>query len=1006
MKKKLLYIVLATLCFFFEADGQSTTRLSGRVISSADKQPLPGATVKINNSKILTQTNQKGEFTLTASNQTGILTVSFTGYKTIEVRYSPSKLNVGDISLEQNQGDLKEVTINAGYYSVSERERTGNIQRIDAAAIGKQPISNPLQAMQNRVPGVQITQSTGIAGGGFNVQIRGRNSINTQIGNDPLYIIDGITYPSSKASINYGGNILGSAGTNPLSLINPNDIESIEILKDADATAIYGSRGANGVILIKTKRGKRGKSQVNASFTQGMSNVANHIDLLNTQQYLEMRNEALKNDGKTATPLDYDINGTWDPNKYTDWQALLIGGTAPTSNAALNINGGSDNMNYRLGGTFYKEGTVYPGSFSFNRFSLQSSLNFGSENARLKGSFTTNYNHTNNNQIRTDLTSYITLAPNAPDTYDQYGQLNWADNTVYNNPMALLLAKNNISSDNLIGNITLNYKILSNLTFNTSAGYNLIKTEEFNKVPLGYTSPAYNPTAANRTSIFSNTTNRTWIVEPQLNYNQDLGAGHFEALIGMSLQENISDLRSLQASNFSSDQLLENIGAAGTIVNNLGAYSQYRYIAAFGRLNYNLNNKYYLNLTARRDGSSRFGSDKQFANFGAVGAAWIFSEEKLIKENLPFINLGKLRASYGITGNDQIPDYGYLQLYNTSGTYQGTSTIIPSSSNIGNPDFSWETNRKLEFAIQLSLFNERLSMETSWYRNRSSNQLIGDPLPLSTGSLTVQANRAALVQNTGWEILASIKILNTQNWQWTTGINLTIPRNKLIAYPGLDQSSDVNNLIIGKPLSIYKTFNLIGVDWQTGFYNIEDHDGNRTLDNKDRYLYKFTGQYFYGGIQNSVSYKNFSLDFLLGFTKQNGSNYTTSQLIPGLWSSSDYPTANQPIYVLDRWRQEGDQTNIQKFSTNDAFNSTYENARTFGGLNISDASYIRLKNISLSYSLPAKWLSKVKIQKADLMLSGQNILTITNYKGLDPETQSMNVLPPLKTWALGLNVTF
>ena len=1004
---------MAMLCPILKVGAQYATKpqlknqtITGKVISASSGETLSGVVIKINSINQSVTSIEGGLFILNLPKGKFIVSAQYLGHKTSDVEIEVPLREALIITLNPENRNLQEVQINAGYYTVSERARTGNIQKITAATIEKQPISNPLQAMQNRVPGVQITQTTGVPGGGFNVQIRGRSSVNSQVGNDPLYIVDGVTYPSAKVSDSYFGNILGTTGASPLSMINPNDIESIEILKDADATAIYGSRGANGVILIKTKHGQSGKPKVNAGYTQGFSKVASHINLLNTKQYLEMRKEALDNDGETAGPLDYDVNGTYDPNKYTDWQKLLIGGTAATRNATLNFSGGTHDVNYRLGGTYYKEGTVYPGDFSFNRFSLQSGLNFGSEQSRLKVSFTTNYNHTSNNQIRADLTSYITLAPNAPDPYDQYGQLNWANNAVYQNPMALLLAKNNIGSDNLIGNVTITYKVLENLNFKTSAGYNLIKTEEFSKIPLEYTPPAYDPTAADRSSYFSNVSNRTWMAEPQLNYNQKLGKGKLDALIGMSFQENVSDLRSFEASNFSSNELQGNIAAASTIKNQLTSYSQYRYMAAFARINYSLAEKYYLNLTARRDGSSRFGSDKQFANFGAVGAAWIFSEEKLIKNKLSFLSFGKLRASYGVTGNDQIPDYGYLQLYNTSDTYQGISTIIPASSNIGNPNFAWETNYKLEFALQLGLFSDRLSLETTWYRNRSSNQLIGDPLPLSTGSLSVRANRPALVQNTGWEFLANVKLIDQQNWHWKAGINLTIPRNKLLAYPGIEQSSDATKLVIGQPLSITKIYHVKGVDSQTGLYDIEDYDGNGVLDDKDRYLHKFTGQYCYGGFQSALSYKNLSFDFLIGFTKQSGNNYIASMTSPGLWDSSNYANSNQPTYVLSRWTSPGQTTTVQKFSGNSNFNSPYSNARYFGGLGIGDASYLRLKNISLSCELPQKWLSKLSVNRANLTLSGQNLITITNYKGLDPETQSMDLLPPLKTWALGLNVTF
>lgn len=965
--------------------------------------PLVDATVKIKGSKTSVSTDSQGRFSIQDIAENAILVISYIGYQTKEI---PATINIATIKLEPSSSDLQEIEINAGYYTVKERERTGNIVKISSNTIEKQPVSNPLQALQNRVPGMQITQSTGISGGSFNVQIRGRSSINTQVGNDPLYIIDGVTYPSTNVSLSYIGNILGTNGTNPLSLINPSDIENIEVLKDADATAIYGSRGANGVILIKTKRGVSGKTKINASFTQSFSKVASYIDLLNTSQYIEMRKEALKNDRKTVSATDYDINGTWDQGKYTDWQEMLIGGIALSSKAALTFRGGTEKVNYLLGGTYYREETVYPGESNYNRAGIQSNLNFGTEKDRLRVNFSLNYNNVGNYLIRTDLTSLITLAPNAPDPYDQFGQLNWQNNTVYQNPMAYLLVNNNIKTDNLIGNININYNITRHLAFKTSAGYNFIKTDEFNKIPMAYTSPANSPTSANRISYFSNISNRTWLAEPQFNYCNKLLNGRLEALIGMSLQENISDIRSVRATNFSNDQLMENQGAAAQLVNNLSSYNQYRYIAAFTRLNYNLKDKYILNLTARRDGSSRFGSDKQFANFGALGAAWIFSEENFIKKHLPLLSFGKLRASYGLTGNDQIPNYGYLQLYNTSGTYQGFSTIMPSTSNIGNPDFAWETNRKLEFAIQLSFAKERINIEASWYQNNSSNQLIGEPLPLSTGNLTVRANRPATVENTGLELLSAFKLISSTNWKWSSSFNLTLPKNKLISYPGLEHSGDAIDFIVGKSLSIYKTYNLKGVNPQTGLYEPEDYDNNGLMDDNDRYLYKFTGQYYYGGFHNSLSYKKLSLDFLLGFTKQNGRNYISSLISPGLWSSNTYFNGNQPQYVLRRWQEVGEQTEIQRYSTNSISKSPYNLAKRDGGLSISDASYIRLKTISLTYTLPTPWANRLGINNANLSLSGQNLFTLTGYKGLDPETQSMSILPPLKTWAMGINITF
>jgi TonB-linked SusC/RagA family outer membrane protein len=981
------------------------TTLFGKVTDEKGN-PLPGATIRIKDTKTAFLSNKDGNFSIESKETSGVLFISFLGYKPTEISFSPTNPGPFNITLKEDESILNEVQINAGYYTVSDRERTGSISKVTAETIGKQPVNNVLQALQGRVPGLQITQQTGVPGGGFTVQIRGQNSISN--GNDPLYIVDGVTYPSTRISSSSVVGLLGTAGANSLNFINPYDIESVEVLKDADATAIYGSRGANGVILITTKKGKSELLKVNAELTQGFSQVGHFVDLLNTEQYVKMRQEAFRNDQLTPSSTDYDINGTWDQTKYTNWQKDLIGKNAPITNASLSISKAIDKNSYLIGGNYYKENTVFPNNdFGIKRASIHSTLNIGTSSDRLNATFTTNFAHTRMNMPRSDLTYLILLAPNAPDPFDQYNRLNWDNNTVYLNPMATLLETNESNTDNLVGNFTINYKLFKNLILKTSLGYTSIKRDELAKIPLTSFPPAFEPLPSDRESYFSNNYNNTWLVEPQINYTNKFGPGDFNALIGLSFQDNKTQLSTIKASGYNTDELMNNIASASTIIPFQSYFSQYRYTAIFARLNYNLFGKYFMNLTTRRDGSSRFGNGKQFANFGAIGSAWIFSEENFIKEHLPFLSFGKLRASYGITGNDQIPDYGYLQLWNsTSGTYQGVSTIAPTTNRLGNPDFSWETNKKMEVALQLGLFKDRITGEISFYNNRSSNQLVGVPLALSTGNSSIQANLPATVENYGWEFDLNFKMVNTQNWSWATSVNLAIPKNKLISYPGLEKSFNSINYIVGQPLSIREIYNVKGVDSQTGLYNIEDRNQNGVLDNADRYLNKFIGQYFYGGIQNSIHFKQFRLDLLFSFTKQNGNNYMRSiSYSPGVWFANS-PLSNQPTSVLERWQKIGDQSSLQKFSTSINSYIQFLNANGNGGLSIVDASYIRLKNLSFSYSLPKLWLNSLKISDAEITFQGQNLLTITNYIGLDPESQNLTNLPPLRTFTMGINITF
>ncbi len=961
--------------------------------------PLPGATIKVKNTNIATIANTNGEFDLKGIDENAILSIFFVGYEPKEIMASA---NVGKIALTIATSKLDEVRINAGYYSVTDRERTGSISKVTAETIAEQPVNNPLMALVGNVPGLQITQTTGVPGGAFSVQIRGRNSINN--GNDPLYIIDGVVYPSTRISGGNTSNILGSTGANPLSLINSGDIESIELLKDADATAIYGSRGASGVILITTKKGKPGNNKVTASISQGFSQVAHRVNLLNTDQYIAMRKEAFKNDGLTPTATDYDINGTWDSNKYTDWQKELIGSNAPNTNASVSVSGGSEKSNYLLSGNYYHEGTVFPGNFGFKRVSFLSSINLGSASDRLNASFTVTYNHTESNQPGTDPTLNIFMPPNLPDPYDQYGKLTWSNNTVYLNPMAQLLQTNYAGTDNLVGNLTLSYRILKGLVFKTSLGYTEIKRDELQETPLAIYNPSLGATSANRVSLFGNNYNNSLIVEPMLSYHSKLGPGNLDALAGMTVQSNNYQITTIQGSGFNSDDLMDVIGSAALVTTNQNLFSQYRYTAAYARLNYDLDGKYILNLTGRRDGSSRFGADRQFANFGAAGAAWIFSDEKFIQENLTFLSFGKLRASYGITGNDQISDYGYLQLYNNGGTYQGVSTLTPSTA-AANANFGWETNRKMEAAIQLGFLKDKINLEVAFYRNRSSNQLLFQTLPLSTGLGGVNANLPGEVQNTGLELNSNFKIIATKDWKWTIGLNLTIPKNKLLAYPGLETSSNATVYRVGQPLSILEAYN-VTVSPQTGLYVIEDKNNSGTVDAADRYLTEFIGQRYYGGWQNSVKYKQFNLDFNFFFTKQNSLSYmTVESRTPGGWLTSNQ-VVNQFSDVLSRWQQPGDQSLVQKFTTISANNTLNTNVKSMSNFSVVDASYIRLRNVSLGYSLPKKWLSVLNISSGAINIQGENIFTLTKYIGLDPETTQGLHLPPLRTITMGLNLTF
>lgn len=967
----------------------------GKVVDD-DGAPLPGAKVFIKGTKNSTITDSNGNFQLKNVKENSTVVIEYVGYISQEII---AKYNLGTLSMKASSADLTEVEINAGYYSVKERELTGSISRITASTIEKQPVSNPLQALQNRMPGLEIMQLNGIPGAGFKVQIRGRNSIRTN-GNNILYVVDGVVYPST--GVNTVNSEASNGGVSPLSFINPGDIESIEVLKDADATAIYGSRGANGVMLITTKKGAAGDLKINANFSQAFSRVGNKLHLMNTEQYLEMRREAFKNDGLTPQAADYDVNGTWSETKYTDWQDEIIGGTAKITNAAINFSGGSQKSNFLLGGNYYNEGTVFPGDFGFERGGIRANINFGEPKDRFKASFNLTYSKTLSENSLVSLINSVMHAPNAPDIYDEFGQLNWTYNGVRfgGNPIRNTFNTLKANTDNLIGNILLTYDIFNGLAFKTSLGYNLIKRDELAKTTNKSVDPATNPLTSRRVSLFGNSNSSSFLLEPQLVYNWASGPSKLSALVGMSFQKSNSTIRNINASNFSSDELMENIGSATVFSIRESSFISYKYASLFGRLNYSFSDKYLLNLTARRDGSTRFGPGNQFGNFGAIGAAWIFSDEGFVKSALPFLSFGKVRGSYGVTGNDQIGDYAYLQRYISGSGYQGTPTL--SNAGIVNPYYGWETNKKAEVAIQFGVLNDNLNFEVAYYRSRSSNQLISELLPPSVGAESLVNNSPATVQNSGWEISARANILRVNEISWSANFNATVPKNKLISYPDLANSAVAYLFEIGKPLDIYK-YNNVVLNPQTGLYVEEDRNGNGSIELEDRVLSKFLGQTLYGGLNNTITYGQFNLDFLFSFTKQYGKTLLANLLRqPGAGFSNGTGPVNLPVNFLDRWQKPGDRAEFLKYSTISGTNVFL--AAIDGEQSISDNSFIRLKNISLSYNMSGKWLSKLDIKGLQINFSAQNVWTFTNFDGFDPESDRFG-LPPLRTFSFGFNLT-
>lgn len=989
--KGLLFLSVCLFASLF-VNAQTIT-VRGKVINT-DGVSIAGATVAIEGVQNGAITDNNGIFVLGKVNPDASLIISSIGYeKQVVTLHGEKKVK---IVLKKKNNKLDQTVIIA-YGTTTERLNTGNISTVTAREIQQQPVSNPLAALEGRVPGLIVTQTSGVPGASFKLQIRGRNSI--MQGSDPLIIIDGVPYAPGNTSVSQmisaatpNGTLLGLS---PLNSISPGDIESIEVLKDADATAIYGSRGANGVILITTKKGKPGKTTFNANIYAGVSKVTRTINMLNTKEYLQMRREAFNNDGVIPTTSNAPDLLIWDTSRYTNFEKLLIGGTAHTMNAQMSMSGGDRNTQFYIKGSYNHATTVFPGNMEDGRASVNASLSHHTENNRFNATLSTIYSSDVNNLISNNLAADIDLPPDLPPLYDSTGELNWQEGgATFYNPMAYLLDTYKAQTNNLLSHLQLDYNVLPGLSLKTSLGYNSVQVNETSLIPAAAQNPLYHPEGY---SQFGNSAVTSWIVEPQAEFATNIHKGRLKIIAGMTFQQILNKSTLIEASGYTNDHLLKSADAASSIQahNN---FSEYRYNAIFGRVNYNWDNKLIVNISGRRDGSSRFGPGKQFANFAAIGVAWIFSNSNFIRNYLPFISFGKLRSSYGITGNDEIGNYQYLDRWNvTNLPYQGTPGITPTA--LFNPDYGWEINRKLEGAVQLGFLQDRIMTTISYFRNRSSNQLIQYQLPSQTGFKSIIKNFPALVQNTGLEWTLSVKVISTKDFSWTSSINMTIPRNKLLAFPGIANSSYFYKYVIGQSLNVLYKYRYLGVDPSTGLYHFKDINKDGIISSADFLVNGSLDPKFYGGFNNSLSYKGLRLNFFFQFKKQIGQNYRNNLNTPGTMY-------NQPKEVLTRWEKPGDKANVQQFSQ--GFGLPYQAQYYLTASNgiYGDASFIRLKNISLSYNLPDSWIKPVHLISCRIYGEGQNVLTITRYKGADPETQNMFSLPPLRSFVIGLQLTF
>ncbi len=979
--------------------GAVKINVHGKIVNNKG-EPFVGLTVQVIESNQFTITDEKGEFVLQQVDEHS--TIQCYGVNINSVFLSINGRTELPILVTEKINDLQEVVINKGYYTEEQKFSTGDAVTVKGPDILKTPTTNPILALEGRVPGLFVQQTSGLPGAAPTVTIRGLNSIRN--GRAPLYVVDGIPYNQNSLSLLGGyqadGSALPGLGLDPLSALNPNDIEEITVLKDADATAIYGSRGSNGVILITTKKGKAGKLTTSFNVSSALSQYNHFETLLNTQQYIAARKEALRNDGiGFSTYSDHDINGDWDQSRYTDWQKTLLGNTAHLNNYQGSISGGDTNTQYSINGGYRTQSLIYThsGDLGDKLGSIRANINNTSLNKKLNIVFDISYvNNINTVPVRDPTVSALSLAPDAPALYNADGTLNFQKGT-FQNPLAGLLQTAKSTTDNFLGNLAVKYKITKDFNFSANIGYNKQQLDELTLIPAASIDPsqlANYPGAVKADQ--SHGSSKSWLVEPQLNYSHIIGKGSFSALVGGTLQQIVDNSYGFSATGAPNDNALQDYSSATVFTALRPSISNFKYEAVYARLNYNWQSKYVVNLTARRDGSSRFGPDNRFGNFGAAGAAWIFSEEEWAK-NLSWLSLGKIRSSYGITGNDQISDYSYFSYYVYGyNPYQGLATLAPEG--LANPNVHWEVNKKLEFGLDLGLFNSRVNITANYFRNRSNNQLSQTTLPDFAGLSSVLENLPALVQNTGFEGIINTTNIKTRSFTWRSSFSISYSQNKLVSFPGIAQTAYASFLTVGKSLYTQKRYHFTGVDPATGLYTFEDVNKDGTLNQSDYVTTPSIGPKYYGGFNNSFSYKGFQLEVFFQFVNQMQQSY--------LAGSSPGSYGNQPVAVLQRWQNPGDNTSIQRFTSagfSTAAGNTYSEFEYSDGL-IVNGSFVRLKNVNLSYTLPKTFVQHLGVTSAQVYFTADNLFTVTPYVGGDPEIGG-SALPPLRTLLIGLNLS-
>lgn len=992
MKKTLS---LLTLLFVFIQIVVAQT-VTGKVSAKEDGLPLIGVSVFVKGTSTGTVTDENGEYNIKA-NATDILMFTYLGYEAQEV--SIGNQSIIDITLGADVKTIDEVIV-TGYGSQIKRDLTGNIAKIKASDIKDVPTPTLENAIQGMAPGVQVNAGSGKLGQAMQIRIRGNSSVSAS--NEPLYVVDGI--PITTA------NLSGQGGsTNSIVDINPQDIESIEILKDASAAAIYGARASNGVVLVTTKKGKEGRTNVNFGIQYGNSKPTRQVEFLNTEQYIDYYNKAAKNadrlDGidptdpsSTTVYINDFMNsvslGTLGTKDQVDtkWGELAFQ-DAPLKQYDLSVDGGNAKTKFFISGQLLDQTGHMLGN-ALKRITGRINLDHQANkifNVGINMSMARTFNErlSGDRQFDNPLQA-VALPPMSP-LYDPVTKLligsppgDISIPTYYNPLLNIGNQFWNTSTHRNLSSVYGVVKIIPGLTLRSEVAVDLINQGE----------ESYSNSITQRNTGFAKGTGTNQFTRVEnfntnnfFNYLKKFGSHTIDLTAGMSYQQSKQDFNSVTGTDFPSDSY-KKLASAANITAGTSTETNFRFTSYFGRLNYKLLDKYIIGLSSRVDGSSRFGANSRYGFFPAASAAWIISNEGFLQSSR-VISFLKLRGSYGRTGNAEIGNFPQLGLFTGDGNYGNLPGQRPSQ--LGNPDLKWETTDQIDLGLDFGLFNDRINGEVDVYSKNSSDLLLNVNVPSTTG-FTTQVRNVGELENKGIEVALNANVISSGSFKWNIGGNFGMNRNKILNIQGQiieGGFGSMSRAVEGQPLGTFYTVEYAGVDPETGdaiwYKNTKNTDG--TFDRATTNNYNLAQRVvignalpkWIGGFTSNIQIKGFELNALLNTVQGNKINFYGV----GQYSSANgrYED-NQTVDQLNSWTPENKNTNIPEARL------YYNNGAQASSRFIQDGSFLRLRNVTLSYRIPASLLRKAKINGVRLYVTGMNLKTWTKYTGWDPEVNA------------------